>query len=277
MKKLLLFFLLLSACSNPETPAGYVGYLKHGAVFGSTRFYGLQTGPTSPGLGWLLSVTNISVTPYTKTEEFVGDAIVLSKDNLAVGFHVHTVFNIHPSQVRVLMEQYATLLEGTDVVTVAYNNFLREPLRTQARATVQQYDGLAIKEHIDEIGQEITRAIMKLTKETPFNVQNIVVGNIQYPPEVTTAVSRKLAFTQLLEQKQTEIAIEKQEKKKRIIQAQGIAEATKIIQSQLTDQYLQHEAIEAQKAMVGSPNHTTIYIPVGPMGVPIVRTLEKKE
>ena len=34
------------------------------------------------------------------------------------------------------------------------------------------------------------------------------------------------------------------------------------------------EAIEAQKAMVGSPNHTTICIPVGPMGVRVVQTLE---
>jgi hypothetical protein len=38
--------------------------------------------------------------------------------------------------------------------------------------------------------------------------------------------------------------------------------------------YIQHEAIEAQKAMVNSPNHTTIYIPVGPMGVPVVSTTD---
>ena len=31
----------------------------------------------------------------------------------------------------------------------------------------------------------------------------------------------------------------------------------------------QHEAIETQKAMVGSPNHTVVYIPVGAMGVPV--------
>ena len=29
--------------------------------------------------------------------------------------------------------------------------------------------------------------------------------------------------------------------------------------------------------MVGSPNHTTIYIPVGPMGVPLVGTLDPEE
>ena len=34
----------------------------------------------------------------------------------------------------------------------------------------------------------------------------------------------------------------------------------------------QHEAIEAQKLMVNSPNHTVVYIPSGPMGVPLTGT-----
>jgi hypothetical protein len=45
-----------------------------------------------------------------------------------------------------------------------------------------------------------------------------------------------------------------------------------IIRGQLSSLYIQHEAIEAQKMMVNSPNHTTVYIPVGPMGVPLTGT-----
>jgi hypothetical protein len=52
------------------------------------------------------------------------------------------------------------------------------------------------------------------------------------------------------------------------VQAAGIANAMQIIRGQLSPLYVQHEAIEAQKLMVNSPNHTTVYIPVGPMGVP---------
>jgi len=46
-----------------------------------------------------------------------------------------------------------------------------------------------------------------------------------------------------------------------------------IIRGQLSTMYIQHEAIEAQKQMVNSPNHTVVYIPVGPMGVPITATM----
>ena len=66
---------------NPFTPAGYVGYLTKGAIFGKSRFYGTQHGPTSAGRSWLLEVTNVSVTPYTYTEDFINDEAVLSRDN----------------------------------------------------------------------------------------------------------------------------------------------------------------------------------------------------
>ena len=63
----------LSGARNPFTPAGYVGYLTQGAFFGQSRFYGVQTRADIGRTGWLLDVTNISVTPYTYTEEFIGD------------------------------------------------------------------------------------------------------------------------------------------------------------------------------------------------------------
>jgi hypothetical protein len=42
-------FIWLLGSSNPYTPAGYVGYLTRGAVFGKSSFYGVQRGPTSAG------------------------------------------------------------------------------------------------------------------------------------------------------------------------------------------------------------------------------------
>ena len=35
-----------------------------------------------------------------------------------------------------------------------------------------------------------------------------------------------------------------------------------IIRGQLSAMYIQHEAIESQKLMVNSPNHTVVYIPI---------------
>jgi regulator of protease activity HflC (stomatin/prohibitin superfamily) len=138
---------------------------------------------------------------------------------------------------------------------------------------VQKYKGLEIKENITTIGEGITNRMKALTENTPFEIRSVVVGNIQYPPEVADAVSKKLAAVQELERKATEIQITEREKEKRAIEAEGIAQATEIISQRLTSAYLQYEAIKAQQQVIQSNNHTTVYIPVGPMGVPLVGNL----
>ena len=264
---------------NPYTPAGYVGYLTRGAVFGKSIFFGTQRGPTSAGRKWLLDVTNVSVTPYTYTEGFTGEEAVLSMDNLKIAFAVHTVWRVDESRVPLFMERYSTTVsdrghekEPDAIVKVAYGNFIREPLRTFARDEVQQRNGLEVKDALIAIGDSVLARIRTYAAESPFTITSVVVGNVQYPSEVADAVSRKLAATQELQRKDTEIEIERKERTKRGVQAQGIANAMQIIRGQLSGMYIQHEAIEAQKVMVNSPNHTVVYIPVGPMGVPITGT-----
>lgn len=267
----------LIGASNPETPAGYVGYLTQGALFGKAKFYDLQTGPTSSGRTWLLYVTNVSITPYTYTEEFFGNDSVLSRDNLKIGFRVHLIWKVRRDRIKDFVERYSTLYDDKKpdkIVQDTYNNFLREPLRTYARDEIQRLNGLEIKDKITPIGDSVFTRVQALTKDTPFDVTSVVVGNIQYPAEVADAVAKKMATTQVLEQKATELKIEEQKKAIRVVEAEGIAKAMEIIQAKLTPMYLQHEAIQAQEKMVGSPNHTTIYIPVGPMGVPLVGTFD---
>ena len=264
---------------NPFTPAGYVGYLTKGAVLGKSRFYGIQKGPTSAGRTWLLDVTNISITPYTYTEEFTDKNAVLSRDNLKISFAVHTVWRVDEAKVPLFMERFSTTVGDAhtekspdDVVRVAYSHFVREPLRTFARDEVQRRPGLQVKDQLISIGDAVLARIRAYAEASPFVISSVVVGNVQYPEEVADAVSRKLAATQELERKDTEIEIERKERTKREVQAAGIANAMQIIRGQLSALYVQHEAIEAQKLMVNSPNHTTVYIPVGPMGVPLTGT-----
>jgi len=269
----------LMGSSNPYTPAGYVGYLTKGAILGKSRFYGVQRGPTSTGRGWLLNVVNVSVTPYTYSEAFTGDETVLSRDNLKIAFGVHTVWRVDESRVPLFLDRYSTTVnrDATEhdpdaIVKTAYGNFIREPLRTFARDEVQRRNGLDVKEDLIPIGDAVLSRIQRYAADSPFVISSVVVGNVQYPAEVSDAVSRKLAATQELQRKDTEIEIERKDRTKREVQAQGIANAMQIIRGQLSAMYIQHEAIEAQKLMVGSPNHTVVYIPSGPMGVPVVGT-----
>lgn len=88
----------------------------------------------------------------------------------------------------------------------------------------------------------------------------------------------KISVNELqIQQTEQLVSVERQRAQIKVEEAKGIAEAQKIINATLTDQYLQHEAIEAQKSMAGSPSHTQIYIPTGNNGIPIVKTLDANE
>ena len=77
-----------------------------------------------------------------------------------------------------------------------------------------------------------------------------------------------------IQQQEQLIQVERQKAQIRVVEAEGIAQSQQIINATLTDKYLQHEAIQAQEKMANSPNHTTIYIPSGQNGIPIVQTTD---
>jgi regulator of protease activity HflC (stomatin/prohibitin superfamily) len=229
----------------------------------------------------MMRVTNVSITPYTYEEHFTGDDAVLSRDNLKIAFAVHAVWRIDSNKVPMFMDRSSTTVSSDAIqrdpdaiVKIAYSNFIREPLRTFARDEVQRRNGLEVKEALIPIGDAVLNRVRAYAADSPFIITSVVVGNVQYPKEISDAVSLKLAATQELQRKDTEIEIERKERTKREVQAQGIANAMQIIRGQLNAMYIQHEAIEAQKLMVNSPNHTTVYIPVGPMGVPVTSVIK---
>jgi regulator of protease activity HflC (stomatin/prohibitin superfamily) len=274
---ILTFLVWYMGSENPVTQAGYVGYLTRGAVFGKAKYVGLQTGPTSYGRSWMMGVTNVSITPTKITEDFGNGSEALSKDSLKVKFAVHVMFRVRSTQVSELVEKYSTLQEKGDLTEVAFGNYIREPLRTEARQAVESLNAMEIGPNLTIISERLTAWATKFTAGTPFEVMTIVAGNFQYPKVVTDAVENKLAKAQEIEAAQNEVEIEKRKAERRVVEAEGIAKATSIIQARLTPLYIQHEAIEAQKAMVNSPNHTTIYIPVGNMGVPLIGNVSQKQ
>ena len=73
------------------------------------------------------------------------------------------------------------------------------------------------------------------------------------------------------------VEVERKKADVRVAEAHGIAESQRIISGSLTANYLQYLAIGAQKEMAHSPNHTQVYIPSGPNGIPLIKTLDVPE
>lgn len=261
----LTLLLAAMACSNPYTPAGHEGYVyERPRVLGRGGFQGVLEGPGNFGVSVFRNeVINIDVRPSTYTEAFQ----ILAKDDLNVSFQVHAVLAIERGRVEQVVLEYGA--------GEWYERFAKEPFRTLVRESVQVHDSRSIKALRGDIAEEVRAELSSYLAPTPFRVVSLVVGNIDYPDVVAQAVEQKLASLQLLEEKQTQKEIAKRDAEIRIEEAKGIAAAQRIINETLTPNYLQHEAIGAQLKMADAPNHTTVYIPVGNNGLPLVHTLDR--
>jgi len=260
---LLVSVLYLSGCTNPYTPAGHEGYVQESPrIWGKGGFKGTLTGPQNYGVSlWRNEVANVDFRPQTYAESFK----ILAKDELNISFRFQTIIKIKPGTIKSVVEDFA----GTEF----YTRYIKEPLRAMVRKNVQTLDSRQVKEKRKEIAKGVMSELVAYLSDTPFVAISGVVGNIDYPKIVTEAVEKKLAAKQLLDEKETQREIAKKNAEIRIEEAKGIAEAQRIINSTLTANYLQHEAINAQLNMASSPNHTTVYIPSGANGIPLVGTL----
>lgn len=77
-----------------------------------------------------------------------------------------------------------------------------------------------------------------------------------------------------IKQQEQLIQVEKQKADIRVQEAIGIAKSQEIISGSLNTNYLQYLAIQAQEKMAESPNHSTIYIPSGNNGIPLIKSVE---
>ncbi len=80
----------------------------------------------------------------------------------------------------------------------------------------------------------------------------------------------------MVEQAKAELESAKLLREAEVERSKGVAESMEIISQNLEKNanYLQYLAIQAQMKMAESPNHTTIYIPVGANGIPLIKTVE---
>lgn len=259
---LFLVSILAFGCTNPHTPAGNEGFVfEDPRVFGKGGFRGVIKGPANYGVSlWRNRVLNIDMRPETYDENLK----ILARDDLNVTFRFHAVLSIKQDSVKDVVQKYGA--------EKWYARFIREPFRTYIRNSVQQYTSREIKANRDVIANNVRESLLQHIQATPFQLVSLVVGNIDYPDVVAQAVEKKLAAQQLLEEKAVQKEIAQKDAEIKIEEAKGIAQAQKIINATLTANYLQHEAIMAQQTMANSPNHTTVYIPVGANGMPIVYT-----
>jgi len=221
---------LLSNMRNVVVPAGYAGYIYTKPLFGKSSFQKVLIGQDSTGWKWRQFGALVSVTPYTYPEEFKGNAQVLAKDKLPLDARCHIVWRLRDDQtsIRSFLEKFGGWDVDADpdkIAQGAYDQFIREPLRTEARNIISKYNGLDVNSNLIEISRLISDNVDKRLEGTPFEVLDVVMGNANPPAEVIQAIANKVASEQNLQQRSVQLEIA--QKNVDIQTAEGRAEGAK--------------------------------------------------
>jgi regulator of protease activity HflC (stomatin/prohibitin superfamily) len=123
-------------------------------------------------------------------------------------------------------------------------------------------------------GPEIEAMMLKMIKDEVvgkhLEFDNVTIVHIKYPELVNSAVDRKLAVEQDIEQKDYEMEIATKNAEIQRILARGQRDAQAIIDSSITREYLQYKALEVQDKLATSPNAKFYFVPLGKDGLPVI-------
>ncbi len=144
-------------------------------------------------------------------------------------------------------------------------------IRSAARSVVGRYTPEQLySSKRDAIQQEIFEETKKIIDDQYIILDEVLVRDVTLPPTIKDAIERKLKQEQ--ESLEYKFRIEKSEKEaqRQIIEAQGKADANRILSASLTDKILQDKGIEATTKLSESPNSKVIIIGSGKDGLPII-------
>jgi regulator of protease activity HflC (stomatin/prohibitin superfamily) len=259
----LLIVISRAGCVNLATPPGHEGYLRSNPFAGQSAFVGIQNGPTSTGWVWRQQVVNIDIRPQTYSEEMS----IVTAERLPLSFRAHTRIQLRKGHVREVVEKYG----GPNW----YTTNVREQLRSEVRSKVQALDAFSVKSESGPIAEQVLAAMQARYKASPIEVISVDIGDIQYPEVVVQSVIRKFVTEEDNLRKDIELRIAQREIDIGVADAEGTADAQRIIRTTLDPMFLQYEALGAIEQLAGSDSTTFVVTPFARQGSPIIMNLDK--
>ncbi|OBX24122.1 MULTISPECIES: prohibitin family protein [Bizionia] len=225
------------------------------------------------------------------------DGVVTNEPPLGEGFHIVAPWNkvfVYEVRQQELVERMNVLssngldikLEASIWFQPAYESLgklhqeksemykervLLPAIRSAARSVVGRYTPEQLySSKRDAIQQEIFEETQKIVKDQYIQLNEVLVRDVTLPGTIKDAIERKLKQEQESLEYEFRLVTAAKEAEKRIIDAQGKADANRILSASLNDQILRDKGIEATVKLSESSNSKVIVIGSGDSGLPII-------
>jgi regulator of protease activity HflC (stomatin/prohibitin superfamily) len=226
-----------------------------------------------------------------------GGGVVTEEPPLGEGFHTVAPWNkvsIYEVRRQEIFEKMKVLSSnGLDIQLDAsawympdYNNLgnlhqqigesylqriLLPTIRSAARSVVGRYTPEQLySSKRDAIQKEIFEETKKIISDQYIVLDEILVRDVTLPPTIKDAIERKLRQEQESLEYEFRLVTADKEAQRQRIEAQGKADANRILSASLTDKILQDKGIEATLKLSESPNAKVVVVGSGQDGLPII-------
>ncbi len=182
------------------------------------------------------------------------DAITaLSKDGLTIKLDITVWYKLDPKEAA---HVYQNL--GTNYV----QKIVRPAIRTAIRDAAVLYNATDIySSKREELTNKIYEVLSASVNDKGIIVDRVLLRNLTLPAKVKNAIDEKIAAKQEAEKMQYVLQKEQKEKERKLIEAEGIAQAQKKISASLNKQYLQWYYIQNLKEVISSGNTKIVIMP----------------
>lgn len=169
-----------------------------------------------------------------------------SKEGLNVQAVISILYRIIPEKAPYIVENIGVGNEVNVISSVfrssaadVCSRFFAKDMHSAQRATIEK---------------EITIQMASILKQRGFEIESVLMKNISLPAGLARAVEEKLEAEQTAQRMEFLLDREKLEAQRKIIEAEGVRDAQKIISEGLTPNIIQWQSIEAFRELSKSPN-----------------------
>lgn len=226
-----------------------------------------------------------------------GDGVVTDEPPLGEGFHLVAPWNkvfVYEVRQQELFEKMKVLSSnGLEIQIDASawyqpvqnelgnlhqtlgENYLERVIKPAIRSAARSVVGRYTPEQLysskrDAIQDEIFAETKKILDKQNVQLNEVLVRDVTLPNTIKEAIERKLRQEQESLEYEFRLVTASKEAEKVRIEAQGKADANRILSASLTDKILQDKGIDATLELSKSPNAKVVVVGSGDAGLPLI-------
>lgn len=210
----------------------------------------------------LVAPWNTVIVYETRQQELTEKMKVLSSNGLDIQLEATAWYQPRQEELGFLHQT-----KGTNYL----DRVLKPAMRSATRSVVGRYTPEQIySSKRDAIQEEIFDETKKIVQDQYIQLNDVLVRDVTLPAAIKDAIERKLSQEQTSLEYKFKLEIAEQEATKQRIEAQGKADANRILSASLTDKILKDKGIEATLKLSQSANTKVVVVGGGGDGLPLI-------